>query len=552
MADENVQKEVKHFHEFGLDDRLLKAISKLKWSKPTAIQESAIPLAIEGKDILARAKTGSGKTAAYAIPIIQKILQEKKTNQSEGSVKALILVPTKELSQQACKNVKDLTSYCSRSVRVVDVAQATLDVVRPILLERPDIVIGTPSRVLAHLQAKDLELKETLKMLVVDEADLVFSYGYEYDLKTLLSHLPKIYQAFLMSATLSEEVKELKKIVLQNPVTLKLDISDLPEESSLKQYLIKCEADDKFLLVYTLLKLKLVLGKTLIFVNGIDRCYRLKLFLEQFSIKTCVLNSELPHNSRCHIVEEFNKGIYDYIIATDENIDSAKSSKPHKNVNKASEYGVSRGIDFQDVENVLNFDFPKTVENYVHRVGRTARGHNTGNALSLVTSSDDKMITAVEERLSPNFASANERIFKPFKFKMEEIEGFRYRAQDALRAVTKASVREARLKEIKSEILNSEKLKAFFEDNPRDLQLLKHDKDLHPAKIQPHLKHVPDYLVPDTLKPTMTNSQRRKRSYVSFHKHQKNSNKKQKLDPLRTFKATQKSHENKKRRKSKR
>ncbi|CAB3998474.1 probable ATP-dependent RNA helicase DDX56 [Paramuricea clavata] len=453
--------------------------------------------------------------------------------------------------------MKDLTSYCSRSVRVVDVAQATLDVVRPVLLEKPDVVIGTPSRVLGHLQAKNLDLKKSLSMLVVDEADLVFSYGYEYDLKMLLSHLPKIYQAFLMSATLTEEVKELKKLVLQNPVTLKLDSSELPQEDSLKQYLIKCEADDKFLLIYTLLKLKLVLGKTLIFVNGIDRCYRLKLFLEQFSIKSCVLNSELPHNSRCHIVEEFNKGIYDYIIATDENLETSKSSNPsHKNASntKDKEYGVSRGIDFQDVENVLNFDFPKTVESYVHRVGRTARGYNTGNALSLVTSSDDKTITAVEERLSPNPASTDDKIFKPFKFRMEEIEGFRYRAQDALRAVTKASVREARLKEIKSEILNSEKLKAFFEDNPRDLQLLRHDKDLHPAKIQPHLKHVPDYLVPETLKPTLNKTQHRKRSYVPFHKHSRNNNnhKKQKLDPLRTFKATQKPHENKKRRKNKR
>lgn len=549
------ERELKEFHEIGLDDRLLKAISKLKWSKPTPIQESAIPLALEGKDILARAKTGSGKTAAYAIPIIQKILQEKQTQQSESSVKALILVPTKELSQQSCKNMKELTSYCSRDVRVADVSQATLDVVRPVLLEKPDVVIGTPSRVLGHLQAKNLDLKESLNMLVVDEADLVFSYGYEYDLKMLLSYLPKIYQAFLMSATLSQEVQELKKLVLQNPVTLKLDDSHLPKEDRLMQYLIKCEAEDKFLLIFTLLKLKLVQGKTLIFVNGIDRCYRLKLFLEQFSIKSCVLNSELPHNSRCHIVEEFNKGIYDYIIATDENIELSASQTNASTRKKAkgekdNEYSVSRGIDFQDVENVVNFDFPKNVENYVHRVGRTARGENSGAALSLVTTSDTKTISDVEERLAPNTGTKTE-IFKPFKFKMEEIEGFRYRAQDALRAVTKISVREARLKEIKFEILNSEKLKAYFEDNPRDLQLLKHDKDLHPAKIYPHLKHIPDYLVPETLKPMLAKTHEKRRYHVPFHKTSRAQNKKRKLDPLRTFKAVQKPHENKRRRKTK-
>ncbi|XP_046851331.1 probable ATP-dependent RNA helicase DDX56 isoform X2 [Xenia sp. Carnegie-2017] len=552
------QGNVKQFHEFGLDDRLLKAIAKLKWARPTRIQEVAIPLALEGKDLLARANTGSGKTAVYAISIIQKILRDKKEDGNVLGVKALILVPTKELSQQASKNIKDLTSYCSRDVRVVDVAQNSLDVMRPLLLEKPDVLVGTPSRILGHLQALNLNLKESLNMLVFDEADLLFSYGYEKEIKTLTSYLPKIYQACLMSATLSEEVSELKKLVLHNPVIVKLDSTDASQNGGLNQYLIKCETDDKFLLIYALLKLKLVLGKTLIFVNGIDRCYRLKLFLEQFSIKSCVLNSELPHNSRCHIVEEFNKGIYDYIIAADESAERSKSScRSATGQPKDKEFGVSRGIDFQDVENVVNFDFPKTVENYIHRVGRTARGFNTGNALSLVTSSDEKVITAVEERLSPNsVSSADEKLFTPFKFKMDEIEGFRYRSQDALRAVTKASIREARLKEIKTEILNSEKLKAFFEDNPRDLQLLRHDKVLHPTKIQPHLRHIPDYLVPETMKPSLNkSSERRKRSFVTFHKNRRSSNfKKQKVDPLRTFKAShnQKPNDNKKRRKKKR
>ncbi|KAK3714558.1 hypothetical protein QZH41_014227 [Actinostola sp. cb2023] len=424
MADEDEQ--ISTFNDMGLDDRITRAISKLNWSKPTPIQEKAITLALEGKDILARAKTGSGKTAAYAVPIIQRILQDKQSN-PESEIRALVLVPSKELAQQASRNLKELSCYCSREIRVADVAQGNLANTKPLLMNLPDVVVGTPSGILAHIQAKNVDLKTSLQMLVIDEADLVFSYGYEDDLKQLLSHLPKIYQAFLMSATLTDDVKSLKKMVLHNPVTLKLNESQLPEKDKLTQYLIKCEPDDKFLLIYTLLKLNLVQGKTLLFVNGIDRCYRLKLFLEQFSIKTCVLNSELPHNSRLHIVDEFNRDIYDYIVASDETVfetvgtlriltlscmgylwctvpQEAQFVKSPKNKSKKNkkdkEYGVSRGVDFQGVENVINFDFPPTVEAYIHRVGRTARGDKSGTALSFTTFSDNSILKKAEEQLA--------------------------------------------------------------------------------------------------------------------------------------------------------
>jgi len=286
-----------------------------------------------------------------------------------------------------------------------------------------------------------------------------------------------------------------------------------------------------------------VQGKTILFVNGINKCYRLKLFLEQFSIKACVLNSELPHNSRLHIVEEFNQDIYDYIIASDESVfDAVSSSQTNgkkKKREKDKEYGVSRGVDFQGVENVINFDFPPTVDAYIHRVGRTARGDNTGTALSFVAGNDHKLLKKAEEKLAAEFPGEKKEIFKQYQFKMEEIEGFRYRALDALRAVSKPVVKEARLKEIKSEILNSEKLKAYFDDNPRDLQVLRHDKDLNPARIQPHLKNVPEYLVPATLKPTMAQlSRKRSRSFTTNTngRSRKPPGKKRRIDPLRTFK----------------
>lgn len=185
------------------------------------------------------------------------------------------------------------------------------------LAEKPDIVVATPSKALIHLESNNMQVSETLQNLVIDEADLVLSFGYEDDLRKILTYLPKIYQSFLMSATFTKEIEQLTALVLRKPAVLALE--DTKEETdSLTQYVVKCTEFEKFLFAFVIIKLKLIKGKILLFVNDIDRCYKLKLFLEQFSIKACVLNSELPLNSRYHIVEEFNRGIYDYLIATDE------------------------------------------------------------------------------------------------------------------------------------------------------------------------------------------------------------------------------------------
>ncbi|XP_041477062.1 probable ATP-dependent RNA helicase DDX56 [Lytechinus variegatus] len=554
MAASTHEKNVVSFRGMGLDDRVLKALAKLGWSSPTLIQEKAIPLALEGKDILARARTGSGKTAAYAIPLVQKVLSSKETAR-EQATRALVLVPSRELCSQAYRNLQEISKCCSKEIRCADVSgQVDLSAQRPLLMERPDIVLGTPSRILAHIQAKNLSLQRSLEMLVIDEADLVFSFGHEADMRALLSHFPKIYQAILMSATLSEDVKTLKKLVLHNPITLKLAESQLPEADRLSQYQIRCIEEDKFLLIYTLLKLKLIRGKTIIFVNSIDRCYRLKLYLEQFSVAVCVLNSELPVNSRCHIVNQFNTGLYDIIIASEESSlfegrktdeteeKKERKGKGHKGKQKKDkEYGVSRGIDFQNVCNVINFDFPESVKSYIHRVGRTARGEKMGTALSFVNEDEQNLLDNVEQELVGDDGTP---LVKPYQFKMSEIEGFRYRAKDAMRAVTRVAVREARVKEIKQEIFNSKKLKAFFEDNPRDLQLLRHDKVLHPAKVHSDLKNVPEYLVPRALRGTIPTTSRRRapkrtaEGTVGQKKESRIAKMKRKTeeDPLKSFK----------------
>ncbi|XP_036144787.1 probable ATP-dependent RNA helicase DDX56 isoform X3 [Monomorium pharaonis] len=488
------------------------AITKLGWMEPTLIQEKAIPLLLEGKDLLIKARTGSGKTAAFTIPLIQKILLNKRI-QKKQEIKSLIIASSKELCKQIHDVILSLTIKCCREVRAIDLSLKTdLNAQKLLLSEMPDIVVVTPNRLLQHLKAKNLVLKRSLDTLIIDEADLLFSFGYEKDLKAILTYLPMAYQAILASATLSEDVQTLKKLILHNPAILKLEEPPLAPPTQLTHYTLAAEENDKAAILYALLKLHLIRGKSIIFVHTVDRCYKLKLFLEQFGIPTCVLNSELPVTSRCRAICQFNSGIYDIIIASDEKVleepHVVKMKKSKRKQDKES--GVARGIDFQFVSNVINFDFPLNLNSYVHRVGRTARGKNQGTALSFVAIRERPLMEEVEQKLTHTYNCEN--LFKTYQFKLEEVEGFRYRAKDAWKAVTRIAVREARLKEIKQEVINCEKLKSYFEDNPRDLKSLRQDKTLHTVKLQSHLKDVPEYIVPPTLKKIM-GIEKRKRKF---------------------------------------
>ena len=350
--------------------------------------------------------------------------------------------------------------------------------------------------------------------------------------------------------------------------------------------------------------MKLVKGKTIIFVGDIDRSYRLKLFLEQFGIKSCVLNSELPVNSRLHVVEEFNKNIYELLIASDEQEalgdegstrkpkrrkklsdgvndspsreftdieppvsgDDADNAAPVKKKSRRSakpdkEYGISRGIDFQNVTTIFNFDFPTSPTSYTHRIGRTARAGRSGMAMSLVIPSDQYRkhkptsfpSTQYDEKILAQITEQQEALgkeLKPHNFDMSQVDAFRYRMNDALRAVTQVAVREARVTELRQELLKSEKLKRHFEENPDDLRHLRHDGELRAARIQPHLKHVPNYLMPRTGKEGIVVKdagfvgigkveQNRIRKARAFNKARGKGAKKsgKGLDPLKTFNA---------------
>jgi ATP-dependent RNA helicase DDX56/DBP9 len=536
------------FDSFGLDPRLLQAVAKSQFSTPTPVQAKVIPLALEGKDILAKSKTGSGKTAAYILPTLQSILRCKTAAPQKKSISTLILVPTRELADQVQKAFSAFSAFCAKEVKSLNLTQRVSDaVLHAVLQDSPDIIVSTPSRLMQYFNSGGVSL-EHVSQLVIDEADIVLSYGYEDDMTAISAALPRNVQTFLISATLTPEVDELKTMFCREATVVKIDEKEEKGEG-VTQYAVRCAEDEKFLLIFVVFKLRLVRGKALIFVADVDRSYRLKLYLEQFGIKSCVLNAELPVNSRLHVVQEFNKGLYDILIAADDQEvlggvvkrrrstaevgdeepeqeneisdeedqeDSSRPAKKAKLANKQKDYGVSRGIDFQNVACVINFDLPRTSKSYTHRIGRTARAGKAGMALSFVVPKDlygkhkatsipsARKDESVLEKITARQAKKGNEV-KPYHFDMAQVDAFRYRMNDALRAVTRAAVHEARAREIKQELIKSEKLRKHFEENPDDLRHLRHDGE-HGAVVrhQSHLKHIPDYLMPAQGRKTMS------------------------------------------------
>jgi ATP-dependent RNA helicase DDX56/DBP9 len=243
--------------DFGMDRRLVKALSKLGFTYPTLVQAKCIPIAMQGKDVLVRAKTGSGKTIAFSLPVLQKILSLKDSNQGSGqqSIKCIVLAPTKELIKQIEKHMTDLIYYCRESITICSLADDNTSVQKFRLQSKPDVVISTPARLVQNLKSFEIDLSN-VTTLVMDEADLVLSFGYTEDVHTIIQQMPKIFQGILMSATLSAELDKFKRVVLHNPALLKLEE---PEgATNLMQFFLKCTEKDKFLVLYVFIKLGLL------------------------------------------------------------------------------------------------------------------------------------------------------------------------------------------------------------------------------------------------------------------------------------------------------
>ncbi|KAL3956053.1 hypothetical protein ACCO45_008899 [Purpureocillium lilacinum] len=574
VADEDLT-----FADLGLDPRLVQAVAEQSFLKPTLVQRKAIPLApewagcsVQGQDGL-RQDCGLRSPRARWYPEAQSYGPERIDSGTHPCPDAGTLrsgCPGREADRQTLRR--------GTTIAAVDVAR------------RRHL---NPARAWYNVKSNSSALDVSkLSHLVLDEADLLLSYGYEEDLENLSWSIPKGIQTVMMSATLTDEVDSLKKIFYRSNVPALLDLEEPDAEGEgVTQLVTKCGEDEKFLLAYVIFKLQLVKGKCIIFVGDVDRCYRLKLFFEQFGIRSCILNSELPVNSRLHVVEEFNRNVYDIIIASDEkeilgneekadeekggeeaqeegeDEDGEKQSqrpqKKRKMSKRDKEYGVSRGIDFKNVAAVINFDLPTSASSYTHRIGRTARAGKAGMALSFAvpkdlyrkhmptttaTAENDEKVLA---RITRQQAKKGKEI-KPYNFNTKEVDAFRYRMNDALRAVTKVAVREARTRELRQELLKSEKLKRYFEENPSEINHLRHDGELRTARQQAHLKHIPDYLLPKEGKKALTEDDigfvpLRKGGKARGHRKGKGTNKRggfraggRKSDPLKTFKARRK------------
>ena len=556
----------------GLDPRLLRALTKKRYRAPTAVQSQAIPLVLEGKDVVARAHTGSGKTAAYLLPAIHKIVTSGDAAMGgapPSNPRALVLVPTRELAHQVKKEAAFLLGKCAPSLRAGELPAAgcASAVLREFAGAPPEILIATPARA-AECVRENLfpsgALASGLELLVLDEADLLLSFGYEEDIKKVVDACEKGVQCMLLSATAGEELARLESLVLQHPV--RLDVSARPEilggagagddekkdgGPDIAHRVLDVRAKDKLLTCMALLRLGVCRRKTLVFVKDPDSAVRLRLFLDKFGVPCCALHAELPANSRAHILQEFNRGVYDYMIAaadgergeeagrtedassrgpTDDGVDAnhdanhesdddsdAEASKASrasrkkksdeslsaptrggKKTRRDAEFGVARGVDFKDVRTVINFDVPPSASAYLHRVGRTGHAGKSGTAITLVSPAETPAFEAVKTALARDGGDAGAAAaaaMAPFSgLKPEAVESLRYRAEDAARSVGKTAVREARVRELRAELLNSERLAAHFEDNPEDLNLLKHDVSLAKQPPTPHLSHLPGYL----------------------------------------------------------
>nr|CAB3498355.1 unnamed protein product [Digitaria exilis] len=560
---EEEEKEVT-FDELGLDEQLKRALRKKGIAKATPIQQEAIPLILEGKDVVAKAKTGSGKTFAYLLPLLHELLKLS----SEGRIRkpapnAFILVPTRELCQQIYNEASSLLEFCTSKLKVVQVTASMSDKDITVALSGPpNILVSTPACVATCISKgimRGASIKESLSMMILDEvhficllkcflfmhiffsqADLLLSYRCEDDLKALIPHIPRSCQSILMSATSSSDVDKLTKLLLHNPFILTLtEVGRAKDDvipKNVQQFWISCDAKDKMLHILALLKFELIQKKVLIFVNSIDAAFRLRLFLEK----------------------AFNARLFDYLIATDdtktkeekqtdkENKKESKVSRKHLQQTLDSEFGVVRGIDFKNVFTVVNFDMPPDPAGYVHRIGRTGRANKTGASISLVSPEEDSTFEEIEHMLQ-DVEKKDRDCISPFPLLTKDaVESLRYRAQDVARSVTTRDIQEARRQDIKNEILNSEKLKSHFEENPRDLDLLKHDKVLSNKEIPAHLRDVPDYLIDPKTKEA-SNVVKLSRAAMGIDRPQRRKRQGFKggsgrsRDPLRTFSAEGKS-----------
>jgi len=362
------------FADFGLSPAILRALTDQGYVHPTPIQAQAIPVLLQGRDVMGAAQTGTGKTAGFALPIIQMLLAHASasTSPARHPVRALILTPTRELAVQVAENVKAYAQHTPLRSTVVfggmDMKGQTI-----ILKAGVEIVIATPGRLLDHVEQKNISLGQ-VQMLVMDEADRMLDMGFLPDLQRIINLLPTKRQNLMFSATFSPEIKKLANTFLSNPVTIEVARSNQTADK-VSQVVYKVSENQKHALTAHLLRQR-ELKQVIIFSNTKIGASRLAKGLEQEGMKAVAIHGDKTQQERMAALESFKKGEIDILVATDV---------------------AARGLDITDLPCVINYDLPYNAEDYVHRIGRTGRAGASGDALSIYSDKDERLLADIEK-----------------------------------------------------------------------------------------------------------------------------------------------------------
>ncbi|MBX3634572.1 MAG: DEAD/DEAH box helicase [Rubrivivax sp.] len=362
------------FNTLPLDPKLLRAVVDSGYTAMTPIQAKAIPVVLAGRDVMGAAQTGTGKTAAFTLPLLQKMLRHENASMSPARhpVRALVLAPTRELALQVADNVKKYAKHSQLRSAVVfggmDMKPQNEELRRGV-----EVLIATPGRLLDHIEAKTAVLNQ-VEYVVLDEADRMLDIGFLPDLQRILSYLPKARQTLLFSATFSPEIKKLAASYLQDPVLVEVARPNATA-STVEQRFYSTTDDDKRAVVRQLLRQR-QLSQALIFVNSKLGAARLARAFERDGLKTQALHGDKSQDERLKALAAFKAGEVDLLVATDV---------------------AARGLDISDLPAVFNFDVPFHAEDYVHRIGRTGRAGASGLAVTLVKREDQRGIAEIEK-----------------------------------------------------------------------------------------------------------------------------------------------------------
>ncbi|WP_020531480.1 DEAD/DEAH box helicase [Flexithrix dorotheae] len=357
------------FASLNLSKFLLNAISDLGFETPTPIQEEAYPIILSGKDIVGISQTGTGKTFAYALPLLRDLKFSRQVHP-----RILILVPTRELVLQVVDQIKSLTTYMS--VRVLGVyGGVNINTQRQVVAEGSDILVATPGRLYDLVLSQAVQLKAA-KKLVIDEVDVMLDLGFRFQLTNIFELMPEKRQNIMFSATMTEEVDELIDSFFTPPTKISIAVSGTPLENITQQAYPVKNFNTKVNLLAHLLKDKALFHKVLVFVSSKKLADRLfEKLEEQFASAMCIIHSNKSQNYRERSVEEFDEGKKRILIATDV---------------------IARGLDLDKISHVINFDVPSYPENYMHRIGRTGRAEESGNTIMFYTEMEEPQKEAIE------------------------------------------------------------------------------------------------------------------------------------------------------------